>query len=447
MMDRPAPAATRERPAAPAPTHTDSALAAFCGIGIELEYAIVARDSLDVLPIADLLLATGAGAGTGADALAGTGEVARGRYGWSNELVMHVIEIKNLAPAPTLHGVAQGFQAEVAAINSMLQAHHAQLLPGGMHPWMKPAVDTRLWPHAHADIYRRFDRIFDCARHGWSNLQSMHVNLPFSGDEQFARLHAAVRLVLPIIPALAASSPFVDGADSGHADHRMLVYRDNSSRIPEITGAVIPESMGSRAEYEERILAPIYRAIAPHDEAGLLQHEWLNARGAIARFDRSAIEIRVTDTQECPRADMAIADAINAVVRMLYEEETASLAAQQAFDSGTLVDILERCTTRGEQAGLTGTSCAAYLTLLGYPKPNCSAQHLWRHLLRSRTLAPHLDDDSHAPLAHVLEHGTLATRLRRAAHNDPSTARLHSLYGRLARCLAQGSLFGIPRVA
>jgi hypothetical protein len=32
----------------------------------------------------------------------------------------------------------------------------------------------------------------------------------------------------------------------------------------------------------------------------VLRHEWVNARGAIARFDRSAIEIRVLDVAECP---------------------------------------------------------------------------------------------------------------------------------------------------
>ena len=33
----------------------------------------------------------------------------------------------------------------------------------------------------------------------------------------------------------------------------------------------------------------------------------MNSRGAIARFDRNAIEIRVIDVQECPKADLAIA--------------------------------------------------------------------------------------------------------------------------------------------
>ncbi len=413
-------------------------LTAFGGIGIELEYAIVARDSLHILPLADRVLAAAGGPGAT--------EAARGTFGWSNELALHVIEIKNIAPAPSVAGLATGFAAEVTAIDALLAPYGARLLPGGMHPWMQPATETRLWPHANAECYRQFDRIFDCARHGWSNLQSMQVNLPFADDEQFARLHAAIRLVLPIIPALAASSPFMEGADSGHADSRLMAYRDNAARLPAIAGAVIPQTVRSRAEYTASILAPMYEAIAPHDPAGQLQHEWLNARGAIARFDRHAIEIRLADTQECPRADIAVAAAITSVVRMLYREETVPLAAQQAVPTAYLADILQRCITRAEQAALTGTECAAYLALLGYPASACRAQQLWRHLIRGGTPEPGIDDETAATLEHILEHGTLATRLRRATHGDPSPARLHSLYRRLADCLHDDRLFGVNRI-
>lgn len=426
-------------PAASAATAAASAaLHAFAGIGIELEHIIVARGSLDPLPIADRLLAAAGGPGAA--------DVVRGSYGWSNELALHVIEMKNQAPVASLAGLVQGFNGEVEAINRLLAQFDACLLPGGMHPWMRPAVDTVLWPHENAEIYQHFDRLFDCRRHGWANLQSMHVNLPFSGDDEFARLHAAIRLVLPIIPALAASSPFADGVDSGHADYRMMVYRDNAALVPEIAGAVIPDTVVSREAYGRDILAPIYRAMAPHDPHGVLRHEWLNSRGAIARFDRSAIEIRVTDTQECPLADIAIAGAITAVVRMLYDEETATLAQQQAFHTTDLVDILGRCTDRAELAPLTGTACSIYLGLLGYPKFSCSAQHLWRYLLRVRAPEPGLGEEGIGALDQILEHGTLATRLRRATHGDVTPARLHTLYRKLADCLQQGRMFGGQRV-
>src|SRR5262249_16335968 len=113
--------------------------------------------------------------------------------------------------------------------------------------------------------------------------------------------------------------PLVEGRLTGLLDSRMEVYRTNSARIPSITGLVVPEPVSSRAEYEEKILQRIYREIAPHDPEGVLQHEWLNARGAIAPFHRNAIEIRVLDMQECPAADVAVCAAIVGVLHLLVE--------------------------------------------------------------------------------------------------------------------------------
>src|SRR5574340_294808 len=71
-----------------------SALHAFAAYGIELEYMIVDRDTLAVMPIADRLLQDAAG-----HAVA---DVDRGRFAWSNEIVLHLVEIKNARPGPAL---------------------------------------------------------------------------------------------------------------------------------------------------------------------------------------------------------------------------------------------------------------------------------------------------------------------------------------------------------
>ena len=179
----------------------------------------------------------------------------------------------------------------------------------------------KLWPHGTRVIYDTFDRIFSCKGHGWANLQSHQINLPFAGDEEFARLHAAIRFLLPILPGLAASSPIVDGERNGILDNRLVVYRSNCARIPSVTGDVVPEPIGSIGEYHERVLEPIYADLAPHDPEGVLRHEWVNARGAIARFDRMAIEIRVLDVQETPVMDVAYAALIVEVLKLLCAEQ------------------------------------------------------------------------------------------------------------------------------
>jgi carboxylate-amine ligase len=421
---------SNEPPPAPHALHAPT-LHAFRGYGIELEYMIVDREYLSVLPVADRLLRMAAGTDDY--------EVGRGLLGWSNELVLHVIEVKNRRPIFSLSMLPKVFQAEVKTINEMLQSLGARLMPTAMHPWMDPRAETRLWPHHNDAIYNAYDRIFDSKSHGWANLQSMHINLPFADDREFARLHAAIRLVLPILPALAASSPIAEQHNTGCADYRMQVYWGNSEKVPSIAGQVIPETVSSRAEYEEAILAPMYRDIAPFDPDDILRHEWLNSRGAIARFDRNAIEIRVVDTQECPHADLAIAAAASFVAKKLYASGEAGLASQQMMSTEALAAILRICVCDAEQTVIDN---AAYLALLGYPGQRCNARELWSHLIEQMLH----EDLEHAalwqePLQMILEQGPLARRILRTVGSDYSRKRLQAVYGELCDCLQEGRMF------
>jgi len=406
-------------------------LHAFEGCGIELEYMIVDRETLDVRPIADELLRAEDGRWSN--------DVERGDFGWSNELASHLVEVKNNDPRQPLSSLRDGFVAELSEINERLARRGARLLPGAMHPWMNPRAETRLWPHEYAEIYAGYDRIFDCRRHGWANMQSMHVNLPFHGDGEFARLHAAIRLALPVLPALAASSPIAEGAPTGFLDYRMECYRTHVAAVPSMMGPVIPEPVADRVEYEARILAPIYREVAPLDPAGAMQGEWLNARAAIARFDRDAIEIRVLDTQECPWADLSIAAATVAVVRFLYSGEAAQRELEDPLDSRRLAAILQAC-ARG--AGTATIEDTAYLSRLGYPGERCTAGELWQHLLEKTLFA---DVQAAAlwrnPLMTIADRGCLAQRIQRAIGDDYRREALREVYGRLCRCLERGTLF------
>jgi carboxylate-amine ligase len=412
-------------------------LDAFMGYGIEIEYAIVDRHHLNCQSIADRLLYQATG-------ITNANSANRGMLAWSNELVSHVIEIKNTRPSAALTYLPSAFQSEVQHINELLEISDAQLMPTAMHPWMDPRNETILWSVGDAGIYRAYERIFDIRTHGWANLQSMHINLPFGDDAQFVRLHAAIRLILPIIPALAASSPIANGENTGFADYRMEVYRTNATAFPSITGTVIPETVYSIDDYQERILQPMYRDIAPHDPQQQLQQEWLNSRGAIARFDRQAIEIRVTDTQECPKADIAVAAAIIAATRTLYDAtdpnaEDTALAAQQAIGTDALANIFEHCIIYAEQAHIDD---AFYLQLLGYPAERCSANELWRYLIASTMPTEVLHAEFwQNELNTILQQGTLARRILRAIGNDYTHAHLHEVYHRLCGCLRKGTMF------
>jgi glutamate---cysteine ligase / carboxylate-amine ligase len=391
---------------------------------------IVRRDSLDILPITDKVLFHAAGAPTA--------DIARGLLGWSNELVLHVIEIKNNGPVESIRGLAEEFAGEVRAINTILKPMDGCLLPGGMHPWMDPRRETVLWPHGSRQIYQAYDRIFGCRGHGWSNLQSMHLNIGFIGDDEFGRLHTAIRLLLPILPAIAASSPFVEGHPSGLLDTRLYYYRRNQSRIPSITGLVIPERVESRQEYVDRIHNRIFKDIEPLDRDNLLRHEWLNSRGAIARFERSAIEIRLIDIQECPVADLAVAAAIIAALKCLAGEKWSGRERQREPGEEMLLDILLRCIEYGEKAIIDQ---ASFLALFAFPGAKATGSELWTHVAESSGSLLDETMPYQPELRRLLRHGTLANRLLQAAGSDPGRDRLREVYRKLARCLAHGELF------
>lgn len=408
-------------------------LHAFDAYGLELEYALVDRSALDVKPIADRVLQEASGAAHAVN------DWDRGELGWSNELVLHMIELKNIRPTPSLSPLVDRFQHEVREMNERLAQHGARLMPGGMHPWMDSKQETRLWPHENAGIYRAYDRIFDCRRHGWANVQSAHVNLPFGGDDEFARLYAAARVVLPILPALTASSPYADGRASGYLDYRMEAYRTNADTVPELNGDIVPDSVATRSDYEERVLKPLYRAIAPHDTEDVLQEEWLNARGAIARFDRNALEIRVVDMQECPLMDVGCAAFAIDLIHIMYEERFSRVSPEDQLPTRMLREIFLGCVKDADRASIRD---AEYLDLFGLKRRACEAGELWWHI------AEQLDARMTAnratwkhPVEYVLTRGPLARRLLRALGPRPSRAALHELYSALCEALDAGRPF------
>ncbi|HET6585970.1 MAG TPA: glutamate-cysteine ligase family protein [Nannocystaceae bacterium] len=404
----------------------------FSAVGIELEYMIVHRETLDVDPICDDLLREIAGDEQ-------VNEVEAGALRFSNELALHVLELKTNGPAPDITALPAVFAAGIRQLEERLIELGAMLLPTAMHPTMTPE-EGKLWPHDGKPIYATYDRVFGTRGHGWVNLQSCHVNLPFAGDDEFGRLHAAVRALLPLLPALAASSPVLEGRIAEALDMRLEVYRANQRRIPSIIGQVIPEPVWTRADYEHDILAPMYADIAPFDPEGELQEEWLNSRGAIARFDRDALEIRVLDTQERPAADLAIAALVTAVARALVEERWVALAELKALATEPLAALFGVVVREADEAIVDH---APLLRALGCTAASVSTRELWDGLVdrvwpaSDRSVPPVF----RAAIATILEQGTLARRIRAKLGEAPTRGRIDDVYHELAACLVEDRAF------
>ena len=135
----------------------------FEAFGIELEDMLVDRDTLAVRPLADSLLGLLSGGRCVSD-------VQLGPITLSNELALHVIELKTTLPTCDLLGTVQQFRDTLNDLTPFLHCLNCRLLPSGMHPLMNPR--TFLWPHDNYPIYQAYDRIFNCRSHGWANCRA-----------------------------------------------------------------------------------------------------------------------------------------------------------------------------------------------------------------------------------------------------------------------------------
>ncbi|WP_165732439.1 glutamate-cysteine ligase family protein [Polaribacter sp. 20A6] len=395
--------------------------------GIELEYMLINDTSFKVAPIVDTLLTKKNGELTS--------DIENGAIAWSNELVAHVVEIKTNGPTADLTNLADEFHKNIVEINALLKPLNTKLLPTACHPLMNPAQDTQLWKHSYSEVYELYNRIFDCKGHGWSNVQSTHINLPFYNDTEFEKLHAAIRVILPLIPGLCASSPVLEGKLTGFKDTRLEFYKTNQKEIPEMTGSVIPEQVFSKSDYHKTIFDPIKTKIKKHDTNNILDHHFLNSRGAIARFDRNAIEIRLVDIQECPKADVAICVLIIEVLKQLVNGKLSSLQLQKEWKEQDLFSILDDAIKQGEDYKITNKE---YLALFNIYKSS-TIQEIWKQLFE--LVKEDISENYKEALHIIFKHGTLATRIENNLSNDLSEENIINTYNKLADCLETNTLF------
>lgn len=395
--------------------------------GIELEYMLVYNNTFKAAPIVDELLSAKAGEQAS--------DVENGAIAWSNELVAHVVELKTNGPSDNLDALSDLFHKNVLEINAILKPLQAHLLPTAAHPLLNPLRDTELWKHSYSEVYELYNRIFNCKGHGWSNVQSTHINLPFYDDKEFEKLHAAIRVILPLIPGLCASSPILEGKNTGFKDARLEYYKTNQKEIPELTGLVIPERVFTKVDYYATIFEPIKKAIKPHDTNNILDHHFLNSRGAIARFDRNAIEIRLVDIQESPKADMAICVLIIEVLKLLVNKKLAPIQQQKKWLKQELFNVLNPIIKDAENYHISNLD---YLNLFLIHE-TVSVKNLWRHLYG--LAKDQIHETHHESIETILNEGTLATRILKAVGTDFTEAKIKNVYSRLADCLQKNTVF------
>jgi gamma-glutamyl:cysteine ligase YbdK (ATP-grasp superfamily) len=245
-------------------------------------------------------------------------------FSFGKELQAHVVEFKANTPFESPKTFEETmYNAALTVLDILERRYHARLLGLGMHPSLR-LDNVKVWSHRDRQIYEALSKIFNLNQHGWLNIQSFQLNLPFKDEKEAVRLCNAVTNILPYLPAIAASSPIYEGKLGDYVDNRLHFYLINQKEVPSITGDIIPEYVNSFEEYEKTTIRRYSEDLAKMNAPKcLLNKEWVNSRGAVIRFDKKAIEIRIMDEQECIKSDVALSCFIRALLRGIleYDEE------------------------------------------------------------------------------------------------------------------------------
>jgi len=238
-------------------------------------------------------------------------------FTFGKEMQLHVMEIKANQPFKLPSEFEETMHAAVISLSGIVEKYGASLLGAGMHPLMG-LKDTAVWSHYHRKIYHEYSKIFNLNQHGWLNIQSFHLNLPYQKEADAIRIHNQLANLCAYLPAISASSPIFEGKNGPDQDNRLQFYKVNQKEVPSVTGNVIPEYTSSFSAYKRDVIEQYSMDLAKAGaDKTLLHQEWVNSRGVIFRFDRSALEVRVMDEQECVKSDVALACFVRAALRGL----------------------------------------------------------------------------------------------------------------------------------
>jgi hypothetical protein len=296
-------------------------------IGTEHEYSIN-DDQFTPLPVSDQIIRTICGRYES--------EILFGDTRLGKELQKTVIELIPRTPADDLAALEAQLVRGIQKFYHIFKNQYT-LLGLGMHPLADLAA-IPVWDHDESEYYTAYDRLFNIRQHGWLNIQALQINLSYRNDKELISLYNRLRCLLPYLIAVTASSPMVEGKQTGSCDNRLLFYRENQKEIPQICNRIIPEKIRSVANYRA-LQEEMYRELRSRD-AEILCEEWVNSSGLIIRFSRKCLEIKALDEQESIYSDMAVCAFVRSLLRcrslpVETDQETLRSLTDTVIRSGT----------------------------------------------------------------------------------------------------------------
>jgi gamma-glutamyl:cysteine ligase YbdK (ATP-grasp superfamily) len=386
--------------------------------GPEHEFSLVDQD-LKPMPISDKIIKAYCGRAINFIELPD--------FTFGKELQLHVMEIKANQPFKNPSEFEETMNNAVSTLSVIVAKHGAKLLGTGMHPLLKFA-DTGIWPHYHRKIYREYGKIFCLQQHGWLNIQSFHLNLPYQKEADATQIHNQLCNLCACLPAIAASSPIFESKMGPDIDNRLQFYKVNQKEVPSITGDVIPDYVSSFACYKRDVIGRYTEDLIKEGaDKVLLNREWVNSRGIIFRFDRCSLEVRVIDEQECVKMDVALSCFIRAALRGLIE------VGEELLPHGVLVKNFNGAIKDGLNAKF---SCSNGKT----------ARQFCSHYLKLAEKHADTEEKKYLPLiARRIQEGNLSERIaaqvQRRSEKTSFDEAIQCVYSTLIKCLSANELF------
>jgi len=262
-------------------------------VGIEEEFALIDPDSLQLVPRFEALRDAAQGDPLLAEAIAG-------------ELISSEVEIRS----------GRGEDLEDARVRqadrrrrlfSLAGAEGLALGSTGTHP----LSDYRDQQVIDTDHYHRVE---DGLKYvAWrNNTFSLHVHVGVQGADRAVRVCDRLRPVLPLLLAISANSPFVDGIDSGLHTARTQTFTKSFPRCG------VPDAFGSWAAWAEYV-----EMLVRTDSIVEFTQLWWSVRPHHAF---GTVEVRICDAQTTAQEADQLAALIVACVRRAAEEVDAGEA-------------------------------------------------------------------------------------------------------------------------
>jgi glutamate---cysteine ligase / carboxylate-amine ligase len=174
-------------------------------------------------------------------------------------------------------------------------AHGVALGATGTHPW----ADYREQPIIDTEHYRRVEEGLKYV--AWrNNTFSLHVHLGVRGLDRAVRVCDRLRPVLPLLLALSANSPYLDGVDTGLHSARTQSFTKSFPRCG------VPDPFGGWEAYREYIefLRDTHSIVE-------FTQVWWSVR---PHFSFGTVEVRICDAQATAQESEALAAMIVACI-------------------------------------------------------------------------------------------------------------------------------------